>query len=619
MILNLFIHWILTFRLRLIQPSLKKLWRSKQLRRTRACYYGIRRSLSKVGRALLRMTFTGLLVILIRHRPRLRRDKGRLPRRSLTKTGRNPVIELIPYRVVWIVIFGLLNLENPTRAQPKSTFLSCHELQEYQKRNPQALWHITCPTTGLVSEEKIKTSYAPHLFSLWQLAPKKGAGITIALFDTGVAAFQTEHTWCKRHPQLVFPQDLINNYLNITKTYELESLATYIESITEINPENTQLISWINEYCINGSKKPMIDFITMHNKPLNLIESIVHGRRGIKPGGAIRFFSPIELQNPSGKAILELLPIAFSTQHHDIYCSHGTHMYGLINAQPISSCGVVGIAPNARCVMYKIAKEMGKTDTALLLKGLKEARVIQPDIINLSLKINETNKETLNELAAQLRFFNYSIAASGNELDTTRRRSLPYSLTQLPVTWTVGAYAYHGNSYTVAPFSQYQKGMGPHFVAPGDEIISTAVRYTNYKQENGYLCMSGTSMAAALMSGFLALILAEFQHDFTKEQILQVCMYAAIKLGRTPEWFDSSLYGVVDMRTALFMLWVARAIKEKKIVNYDFEKNFNHIITVIKQCLKDQKWALKNKKPNLSIIINYYANKVIDELQQEQE
>lgn len=493
-----------------------------------------------------------------------------------------------------------------------TTFFTTQELQDHQKNNLHAFWHLHCPTTGIVLENSIDntTAYVPHLFTLWQLAPKKGADITIALFDTGVAAFESNDSWCKQHPQLLFPSCYLNNYLNITRSYELESLIKYIQELCDAKPTNAQVANWITEYCLNSNKRPIIDFVTQQKKPLNLVDAITNGRRGINPGGIKRFFSPIQLQKPATSAIVELLPLPFSTYQNDIFCSHGTHMYGLINAQAVSNIALVGIAPNAQCIMYKICKEQGVTDTTLLLKALQEARTIKPDIINFSLKINETNKHILDALAAEITHFNYSIAASGNESDSVKRAQLPYSLTQLSITWLVGAF--EGKNNTIAPFSQHQKGVGPHFVAPGFDIISTGVRYQKYAQENGYLSMSGTSIASALMAGFLALILAEFQDDFTKEQLLCVCIHSAAPLSQTAEWFECSLYGAIDMRTALFMLWVLRAIKEKKIV--DVENNFEHIVISLKNCLKQEVpiQLLAGKKVGLDMTVNYYVRLVIN-------
>ncbi len=67
------------------------------------------------------------------------------------------------------------------------------------------LWHQKFPTVGLWYEEPAYP-FIPHWFSLWDLAPHKGKGVTVAVLDTGVSAFSIEgDTEFKKNINLTVP------------------------------------------------------------------------------------------------------------------------------------------------------------------------------------------------------------------------------------------------------------------------------------------------------------------------------------------------------------------------------------------------------------------------------
>lgn len=245
--------------------------------------------------------------------------------------------------------------------------------------------------------------------------------------------------------------------------------------------------------------------------------------------------------------------------------AHGTHTYGLIAAKQPGLAHKLpsGVSPRTETIMIKAFNDEGVSDKATLIEAVKKAVTLHPDIVLLSLKIDEADTEQSPDsiyLDALLQVVPYTIAAAGND-----KKSDPCKLAypaRLPaVTMSVGAFGVLSDGQPViAPFSQCEPGKGPTFLAPGIDIISTAVPATAHVSP--YMSMSGTSAAAALVAGCLALALGEFRHDFSKDQILRVFYASGLTMKSNSEWCAASLYGVLDMRMALFMLHVLKAAKK---------------------------------------------------------
>ena len=87
-------------------------------------------------------------------------------------------------------------------------------------------------------------------------------------------------------------------------------------------------------------------------------------------------------------------------------------------------------------------------------------------------------------------------------------------------------------------------------------------------------------MAAPIMSGFLALMLAEFQDDFTKSELIKVCRASTIRMHNDSDWKNKTTGGVLDMRTALFTLHVIKKIRILK-KGYSFDQLLKNVQTVL--------------------------------------
>lgn len=371
---------------------------------------------------------------------------------------------------------------------------------------------------------------------------------------------------------------------------------------------------------------------------------IIHGSLGIHPMGNQKpDYTLVTLGAPNSKekAILEFIPVvkaqeklshlfnAHSQQLDSRWTTkytagHGTHTAGIIGARLKSSVegpldqnsiqklldhdsGMCGIAPQCDLVMIKAFKSCGfATNRSIVTQAIRKAYEQGAQILNLSLKIDDhidTAEFESKSLQAALSEIPYIAAASGN---AQRNKSGTYQAdregypARFPnVAFDTGAFILYqdktGDYHCHIPeFSQYQEGIGPKFVAPGQNILSCGI--VPYQTESSmYIFLQGTSAATPLLSGFCALLTAEFSGLFKskeREKFLTICYSSALRMEDTEDWKKKTLFGVLDFRTVLFKLHVLKNIKialEEKSIFYknktvhqlDLEKDFSRLCLAI--------------------------------------
>jgi subtilisin family serine protease len=463
------------------------------------------------------------------------------------------------------------------------------------------LWHQSFPTTGLLLEEPYYPPcypYMPHFFSLHELAPSKGMGITIALIDTGACAFQVQgdaHYYKHRDLSLNYRQVGLEN-LSITNNRQILTQFTSIiqSSIKQSIPQEsfeTIAASWacltdesqkrkkIEGFLKNHGNESIVDaqhVLNVHGK--KLVDKIIKGLSGYRVGW---------LTEPYNKyAILSFLPTSqLNDPSHLLSATHGTHTLSLISGRaPTHEHQVMGLAPQATVMMIKAFNDKGMSTKSLLIDAVKKAIGGNADILNLSLKIADRidlaheSSKTLGQLIGLLP---YVVAASGNDGASGRRPILSYPARFESVAFDVGAFGLENNMPIIPSFSQYEPNKGPLFVAPGLNILGAGI-IPGLSDPSVYMYRSGTSMAAALTSGFLALLLGEFKNDFTKQEILTVCYHSTCKLACTDDWKTKTVLGVLDMRTALFVLHCIKRLRTEYPV-YPFERLMTAVFFAIEE------------------------------------
>lgn len=165
---------------------------------------------------------------------------------------------------------------------------------------------------------------------------------------------------------------------------------------------------------------------------------------------------------------------------------HGTMMAGIITA----------VSPNIKIIPFKINRGGEATfDSTALSEAVIHAVNTNAQIINLSLVVEEDQDIVRDALIYARKMGKVVIAASGNG---GREVAFPASLS-----WVIGVGAvdkYDGL------LSLSNRGDAQYMVAPGRDILSTV-------SDEGYGFVSGTSPAAAIVSGVAAVFMEYFHND----------------------------------------------------------------------------------------------------------
>jgi RHS repeat-associated protein len=173
--------------------------------------------------------------------------------------------------------------------------------------------------------------------------------------------------------------------------------------------------------------------------------------------------------------------------------THGTHVAGIIAASA-NSIGVRGVAPGVKLLPLKfISGGIGYTSDAI--EAIDYAKQFGVNIINASFGGPDNNPALKEAISASAILFVASAGNNGQNVDASPVYPADYDL---PNVLSVAAV---NNQGRLASFSNY--GTSVDIVAPGEGILSTL-------PNNGYGVQSGTSMAAAFISGIAALIHSQF-------------------------------------------------------------------------------------------------------------
>jgi len=226
----------------------------------------------------------------------------------------------------------------------------------------------------------------------------------------------------------------------------------------------------------------------------------------------------------------------------DIY-GHGTHIAGIVAGNGRDSNGKYkGIAPNVTLIGLKISNDLGlafESDAVKALQWVYEHKA-QYNIRVINLSINsgvETSYHTsaLNAAAEILWFSGVVVVVSaGNSGGQRGYNTILAPPANDPFFITVGASDEKGtmnvNDDVVAAYSAYGRTLDdflkPDIIAPGTGIYSVrallspwAILYSERLAGNGqYFRLSGTSMAAPMVVGVVALLLQD-EPNLTPDQV----------------------------------------------------------------------------------------------------
>jgi subtilisin family serine protease len=225
-------------------------------------------------------------------------------------------------------------------------------------------------------------------------------------------------------------------------------------------------------------------------------------------------------------AIFKIYPKNLMNKHI-LVSNHGTAVAGIIAARK-NTKGIQGIAYNSKIIFLQHPKNMTPDDTIVLFdKAVK----MGADIINcswMSIAVSQKVRKKIKDLAINARNGKGLIivfaSGNGNQPNILNESSIPEVI-------SVGAT----NKYNKrAWYSNFGKNLD--IVAPGGNSIGFPTlngvdgKYLSYKKPNTF---SGTSAAAALVSGVIALML-EKDPELTRIEVENILKMSADKIGKYP-------------------------------------------------------------------------------------
>jgi serine protease AprX len=241
-------------------------------------------------------------------------------------------------------------------------------------------------------------------------------------------------------------------------------------------------------------------------------------------------------------------------RYQDTY-GHGTHMAGLITGKDDGVTTVrggeqnfVGVAPDSRLVSVKVADASGATDVSQVLAAIdwvvtnRKSNGLNIRVLNLSFGTDSTQDYKIDPLAYAAEVAWRSgivvVAAAGNRGASSERLTDPaYDPTILAVGAADNNMTPTTADDTIPDYSSYGDATrNPDFVTYGTKVLSLRSPGSQLDMENPQAVFynrlfrgSGTSQAAAMTSGSVALLLSQ-RPGLTPDQVKALMVASARKL-----------------------------------------------------------------------------------------
>jgi serine protease AprX len=254
---------------------------------------------------------------------------------------------------------------------------------------------------------------------------------------------------------------------------------------------------------------------------------------------------------------------------------HGTHVAGIIGGDGDDSRGTyIGVAPKVKFVNVKVGDDQGQTTISDVLAGLQWVYAFKDTynirVVNLSLgsSVAESYHTSPLSAAVEILWFNSVVVVVSAGNNGNGAHSEIYPPANDPFVITVGAADDNGTVSTrddaLASYSPYGRTVDgynkPDLLAPGSNIVSVLAstesdfarnhpdRVITYQgvAPRYYFNVSGTSMAAAVTAGAVALLLQD-EPGLTPDQV----KYRLMTTARRMQGVQGEGAGMLDIYTAV--------------------------------------------------------------------
>lgn len=225
---------------------------------------------------------------------------------------------------------------------------------------------------------------------------------------------------------------------------------------------------------------------------------------------------------------------------------HGTHVAGIIGAAN-NDIGVTGVAYNCKVMPIKAGNSSGYFNNSDIASAITYAYMNGADVINMSFGGTSVTM-AVQEALEKAYTTSFLVAAAGNDGLPNEKYASYKPIYPASYTFVDGVMSVNNFNY-ISAFSNWD-GIANSKVeyecfAPGEEIQST---FPNAR----YASLSGTSMAAPVVSGIAALLRScvpdksEYPSKFLMSQIINTSLMQPIE---SPRWNKKAM--VVDAYRAL--------------------------------------------------------------------
>lgn len=212
---------------------------------------------------------------------------------------------------------------------------------------------------------------------------------------------------------------------------------------------------------------------------------------------------------------------------------HGTHLAGIIGAG-LNEKGVCGVFPKVKILPIKIMDNLTDGDTVSAIKAIEYAKKMNVKIMNCSWGSEFYDQALFDCMKESGMLF---ICAAGNSHANSKEKPIYPACFRLDNIISVASI---GNCGVRSEFSNYGKNIT--LTAPGEYVLSTL-------PNNKYGYLSGTSMAAAFVTGVAAAVYSRYS-DENVISIKQRIKNGVFQLKSLENSVSTS--GIVDIYSSVF-------------------------------------------------------------------